>query len=487
MVIKNGKAPARRKSASSSSRSKRSNTLSKSSVDSQHVEATDKLDGDIYNSEAATLESEEGDRILEEAGIDDGASGDDLSTESVELEKKEERRKKEEGSWNPADFGEAEYKSDADGQLNFLDVNEPPEPDDYDSIELFDQAYKQWEDSQQSTVNSQQLTVSSQPTTLSQSTPDSCHAMIKTDNCQVIESCQPTENQKLQQSIGNFTSKDLVAKKSVEPLELADSQSGMCLKITDTTYDKKGNSPSLNTKENATLPTTTDTTGLQKGNEISFCTELSGNNTEAQSQPDIKSIISMEINQTIASQILNVSELQNTKNFMLSKMEFGMQEESKDLIREKSTNLFQMQQEKLELTTQQFCKQLETTESQQEPSGSISKCEFLQDAAELAQDLNLQALSLEDLTFVNSLNGTNTVNQFSNLDILESQFTEISEALKESQDSMTSAAFPRLVNHSQLMESDSDLKTVETVSPTYLEQSETCSQNSPSSKTSEAL
>jgi hypothetical protein len=51
-------------------------------------------------------------------------------------------------SWNPVDFGEAEYKVEANGQLNFLEVSEPPEPDDYESIELFDAAYKSWCDAQ---------------------------------------------------------------------------------------------------------------------------------------------------------------------------------------------------------------------------------------------------------------------------------------------------------------------------------------------------
>lgn len=208
MVVKNGKAPAKRKIASSGSKSTRSNSVSKGGTLSQHVAETDKLDGAVDCTEATALESEEGDRVLEAPGIDDGASGDDLFTESTQLtvitshetqlkvgdrftdgtqlatvsiiSKADIYLDRDNGgsvcfpanelesfgwklcdAWNPADFGELHYVAESDGQLNLLDWTdkEPPEPDDYESIELFDQAYKQWEDSQQSTVNSQQLAV----------------------------------------------------------------------------------------------------------------------------------------------------------------------------------------------------------------------------------------------------------------------------------------------------------------------------------------
>jgi hypothetical protein len=52
--------------------------------------------------------------------------------------------------WNHADFGELHHVPEADGQLNLLNWSdkEPPEPDDYSSLELFDEAYKQWVDAQ---------------------------------------------------------------------------------------------------------------------------------------------------------------------------------------------------------------------------------------------------------------------------------------------------------------------------------------------------
>jgi len=56
----------------------------------------------------------------------------------------------ESDSWNPADFGELHHVPEANGQLNLLNWSdkEPPEPSDYSSIELFDEAYKQWVDAQ---------------------------------------------------------------------------------------------------------------------------------------------------------------------------------------------------------------------------------------------------------------------------------------------------------------------------------------------------
>lgn len=185
MVVKNGKSAAKRKATPISAKSSRSNSVPKSGVHGQHVASADELDGDINIAESTAVESKAGDRVLEATGTDDGVSGRDLSTESIELKvgdrltngtefatisiitRKDAYLKRESGgsiclpaselksfgwepsnSWNPADFGEAEYKSEASGQLNFLEVNEPPEPDDYDSIELFDEAFRNWCDAQ---------------------------------------------------------------------------------------------------------------------------------------------------------------------------------------------------------------------------------------------------------------------------------------------------------------------------------------------------
>ena len=48
--------------------------------------------------------------------------------------------------WNPADFGEVPHTADAGGQLNLLewDVSEPPDPDDYDLMTDFHDAYDRW-------------------------------------------------------------------------------------------------------------------------------------------------------------------------------------------------------------------------------------------------------------------------------------------------------------------------------------------------------
>lgn len=257
MVIKNGKAPARRKSASSSTVKSRSNSVSKSGFHSDYIAVASQLDGNLAGIESPALESEAGDRILEASGISEAIRGDDLPVKSTELiaitlhqpwasliaagKKHYETRswgtdyrgtiaihaakklheeqslvsflnlhhnqiplgaviaiaeltdcilmdedfilkqssleqyfglwepgryawklenvraiepipatgkqglwKWSSDSWNPDDFGEAEYNSEADGQLNFLEVVEPPDPDDYKSREQFEEAYKAW-------------------------------------------------------------------------------------------------------------------------------------------------------------------------------------------------------------------------------------------------------------------------------------------------------------------------------------------------------
>jgi hypothetical protein len=48
--------------------------------------------------------------------------------------------------WNPNDFGELHHVAEADGQLNLLEWvdSEPPEPGDYEFVEQFQEAYKEW-------------------------------------------------------------------------------------------------------------------------------------------------------------------------------------------------------------------------------------------------------------------------------------------------------------------------------------------------------
>jgi hypothetical protein len=109
------------------------------------------LDGVVDRTGNATAESEAGDRILKETGIAKGAAGDDLPSGSVELTNSQQSTVNSQlEPWNPADFGELHHVAEANGQLNLLDWTdkEPPEPDDYSSIELFDEAYKQWVDAQ---------------------------------------------------------------------------------------------------------------------------------------------------------------------------------------------------------------------------------------------------------------------------------------------------------------------------------------------------
>jgi hypothetical protein len=56
-------------------------------------------------------------------------------------------RSSNEDSWNPADFGEVPHQIEASGQATifFDDSNEPPEPDDFETNEEFEEAWKRWE------------------------------------------------------------------------------------------------------------------------------------------------------------------------------------------------------------------------------------------------------------------------------------------------------------------------------------------------------
>lgn len=63
----------------------------------------------------------------------------------------EEASTTENGRWNPAHFGEVPHQIEVNGQTTiFYDTSgEPPEPDDFDTREEYEEAWKQWEDSQQ--------------------------------------------------------------------------------------------------------------------------------------------------------------------------------------------------------------------------------------------------------------------------------------------------------------------------------------------------
>jgi len=57
--------------------------------------------------------------------------------------------------WNPADFGQLHHKADKDGQLNLLEWvdTEPPDPDDYEFKEEFQERYKEWAAAQPDKAN----------------------------------------------------------------------------------------------------------------------------------------------------------------------------------------------------------------------------------------------------------------------------------------------------------------------------------------------
>ena len=106
---KNGKAPARKrqsKSASSSPKSVRSNSVPKNLVFADNSKAVDELDGDIVCAQGGALEGATGDRILEAPGISEAARGNDLPSGSIELAAKVKRfLQTEKGKKKAAEFG----------------------------------------------------------------------------------------------------------------------------------------------------------------------------------------------------------------------------------------------------------------------------------------------------------------------------------------------------------------------------------------------
>lgn len=63
------------------------------------------------------------------------------------------------GRWNPEDFGEVPFKSEADQLTIFYDdSHEPPEPDDFNSIEEFEKAWSTWQSVREQVTNASQKT-----------------------------------------------------------------------------------------------------------------------------------------------------------------------------------------------------------------------------------------------------------------------------------------------------------------------------------------
>jgi hypothetical protein len=185
------------KSASRGAKSKRSNPLSKSRASGDNIQAAAELDANSVHPQSGIVESETGDRILEETRTPLGARGIDLpepfevgdrvyiksnskygevtaiSSAGIYVQEEEEKlsftypekalqnitklaTNKSELKLSPefdakyaSNFGR-NYKAEENGQLNLLeakeDENEPPEPDDFPGdLEGFKAAYSAWE------------------------------------------------------------------------------------------------------------------------------------------------------------------------------------------------------------------------------------------------------------------------------------------------------------------------------------------------------
>lgn len=64
--------------------------------------------------------------------------------------------------WNPADFGQVPFKADNDQLTIFYDdSNEPPDPDDYQNLTEYEQAWREWQ-----TRVGEQVSSDTQPNTV---------------------------------------------------------------------------------------------------------------------------------------------------------------------------------------------------------------------------------------------------------------------------------------------------------------------------------
>lgn len=200
MVIKNGKAPARKRqpiAASSSSKSKRSMAVPKNPVSGDNIKAADELEGNIVCAQDGALEGATADRVLETTGISETSENNAsqcafevgnrvyiksnskygevtaISSAGIYVQEEEEKlsftypekalqnitklaTNKSGLKLSPefdakyvSNFGR-NHKAEENGQLNLLeakeDENEPPEPDDYPGdLEAFKKAYLAWE------------------------------------------------------------------------------------------------------------------------------------------------------------------------------------------------------------------------------------------------------------------------------------------------------------------------------------------------------
>jgi len=407
MVIKNGKAPARRKSASSSAKSSRSNTLSKGSANGQHVTDADELDGNIDHTETTAVENQTGDRILEETGIADGGSRDAVSAESVELTAITLIQ-----PWASLIAAGQKVYETRDWPTSYrgpIAIHAGRKPKGKQELRDHDKVIASFDD------------------LLTEDCPySSVIAIAQITDCilmteEFISQQTETELRCGNWQVGRYAFK-LENVRAIAPIQAAGKQ------------------------------------GLWKWSSDSW-------------------------NPADFGDLHHVAE----ENGQLNLLEW-VDEEPPD------PDDYEFREEFVERYKKWAARQTDEAQEELENFGVQELCNQLMDgstfAAESAQDSPLPESNCGEETPTTSASGTNIATQFLEEDT-QTANSDLATSKQSSLQSHNSAVeynlslLARLAPHSQLMESDSDLKTVETVSPTYLEQSETCSQNSPSSKTSE--
>jgi hypothetical protein len=115
--------------------------------------------------------------------------------------------------WNPNDFGEVPFKSEADQLTIFYDdSHEPPEPDDFNSIEEYEQAWHHWEKSVREQTENQCLQVAPEHSYISSSeVVQIANYLLTTDVREQLQAPQniqsankPNQNQKCNQWVEDY-------------------------------------------------------------------------------------------------------------------------------------------------------------------------------------------------------------------------------------------------------------------------------------------
>jgi hypothetical protein len=193
-----------------------------------------------------------------------------------------------------------------------------------------------------------------------------------------------TPNQNKQQSIGNSISKDSVQQKLPKPKEFQELPSTGCSSLMDTNLESKNDFPFLFSTKIAT-PSSQVVITPEPIESDRYSTEMSGNTTMDKFPTDGMFITLMKTNKTTELKTLNASPKKNTLDITT---QIEKQKRSEELIQAKSMPQQGKQRKRLDAQEPQSFILSKTEQSQQEFTGSTSKC---LKCSTFSQELEVQA------------------------------------------------------------------------------------------------